>query len=57
MAVKDAINAEDSLREKGDEDMFEKGVEHPGYSQDTVDAVGRDFEDTVRANPAAYSPQ
>ena len=23
-----------------DEDMFEKGVEHPGYSKDVVDAVG-----------------
>ena len=37
--------------------MFEKGVEHPGYSQDVVDAVGRDFEDVVRANPDAYGPQ
>ena len=40
-----------------DEEMFEKDVEHPGYSQAVVDAVGRDFEDTVRANPDAYGPQ
>ena len=40
-----------------DEEMFEKDVEHPGYSQAVVDAIGRDFEDIVRANPDAYSPQ
>lgn len=40
-----------------DEEMFDHGVEHPGYSQDVVDAIGRDFEDTVRANPDAYGPQ
>ena len=40
-----------------DEEMFEKDVEHPGYSKDVVDAIGRDFEDIVRADPDAYSPQ
>ena len=40
-----------------DNEMFDKGVEHPGYSQDVVDAIGGDFEDTVRANPDAYGPQ
>lgn len=51
-----AINAEDSLREKGDEDMFEKGVEHPGYSQDTVDAVGRDFRGHRPGEPGRLQP-
>ena len=40
-----------------DEEMFDHGVEHPGYSHVVVDAIGGDFEDTVRANPDAYSPQ
>ena len=40
-----------------DEEMFNHGVEHPGYSHDVVNAIGGDFEDTVRANPDAYSPQ
>lgn len=40
-----------------DEEMFEHGVEHPGYSRDAEDAIGGDFEDIVRANPDAYSPQ
>lgn len=40
-----------------DEEMFEHGVEHPGYSHDVVNAIGGDFEDIVRANPDAYSPQ
>ena len=61
------------LREaaRGDEGVFKEGIDlldklegkslPPGwfvrYSKDVVDAVGRDFEDTVRANPDAYSPQ
>lgn len=40
-----------------DEEMFDHGVEHPGYSHVVVDAIGGDFEDTVRANPGAYGPQ
>ncbi len=40
-----------------DEEMFNLGVEHPGYSHDVVTAIGGDFEDIVRANPDAYSPQ
>ena len=27
------------------------------YSHDVVDAIGGDFEDIVRTNPDAYSPQ
>lgn len=40
-----------------DEEMFEHGVEHPGYSHDVIEAIGRDFEDIVRADPDAYGPQ
>ena len=32
-------------------------VEHPGYSQNAENAIGGDFEDTVRANLGAYGPQ
>lgn len=27
------------------------------YSQEVVNAIGRDFEDIVRANPDTYDPQ
>ena len=38
-------------------EMPEYDAKNVDYSQDLVDAIGRDFEDIVRANPDAYSPQ
>ena len=38
-------------------EMPEYDAKNVDYSQDVVDAIGRDFEDIVRANPDAYGPQ
>ena len=53
----DTLVAQAAGQDMNNYEMPEYDAKNVDYSQDVVDAIGRDFEDIVRANPDAYGPQ
>ena len=53
----DSLVAQAAGQDMNNYEMPEYDAKNVDYSQDLVDAIGRDFEDVVRANPDAYGPQ
>ena len=53
----DCLVAQAAGQDMNNYEMPEYDAKNVDYSQDLVDAIGRDFEDIVRANPDAYGPQ
>ena len=53
----DCLVAQAAGQDMNNYEMPEYDAKNVDYSQDLVDAIGRDLEDIVRANPDAYGPQ
>ena len=53
----DTLVAQAAGQDMNNYEMPEYDAKNIDYSQDVVNAIGRDFEDIVRANPDAYGPQ